>query len=115
MTACFCGCGDLPAHRHHCIPAQTIRNAHRSAISEGRAIRPLRVLLEDERNLVSVAFRCHGNHHSRARPYELRMLPDGVFVFAAELLGAGRAYNALGRSYKGSDARLDALLVEEAA
>jgi hypothetical protein len=43
------------------------------------------------------------------------MLPDGVFVFAAELLGAGRAYNALGRSYKGSDARLDALLVEEAA
>ena len=65
--------------------------------------------------LVPVAHRCHLDHHARARTYELRMLPDAVFEFAVELLGADRAHEYLGRYYAGRDARHDALLVQGAA
>jgi hypothetical protein len=69
-----------------------------------------RDLIEDPRNLVPVAFVCHERHHSRFLPLELRVLPDSVFEFAAELLGPGPAHLYLARYYRGRDPRLDALL-----
>lgn len=102
MTArCICGCGARAVHRHHAIVESLVKR-------EGGDLR-------DDRNLVPIAMRCHLNHHARAQTLPLRVLPDSVFVFARELLGAGRAYEALRRSYVGGDARLDALLQDEAA
>ena len=102
---CFCGCGKRAQVLHHAITQQEIRRNARG--------RDVRALLGDQRNLVAVTDRCHGNHHSRARPYRLGMLPDSVFEFAAEVLGAGKAYNWLRRHYNGEDPRLDALLGDE--
>lgn len=64
----------------------------------------------DGRNLVLIAHDCHGAHHSRARPLPLRVLPDSVFEFAAELMGAEAAFEYLRRRYTGKDPRLEALL-----
>lgn len=64
---------------------------------------------KDERNLVWVAFDCHGGHHSGAARLKLSVLPDEVFEFAAGLMGADRAALYLGRYYAGDDPRLDAL------
>lgn len=115
---CFCGCGARAEDRHHCLYEQDLRRAYRStrpaAVRGGLEKDPAWLeLTYDPRNLVSVSRRCHSNHHSRARPYHLPMLPDSVFEFAAEVLGAGRAYNWLRRHYNGEDPRLDALLVVE--
>lgn len=93
---CFCGCGAPAVQRHHCCYAQTVR---RTAAS-----------LDDPRNLVWVAHRCHERHHSRTAPFTLAMLPDAVYEFAAEALGAGPAYEWLKRRYGGEDARLEALI-----
>jgi hypothetical protein len=60
-----------------------------------------------------MTFECHGGHHSGATRLCLSRLPDSVFAFAAEVMGAGAAYEYLGRFYSGEDARLDALLREE--
>lgn len=92
---CFCGCGQRAVHRHHAVYKQAVER-------EGGDV-------DDDRNFVWVAFVCHGNHHGRSRPYELAMLPDSVYEFAGELLGAfGHDY--LRRRYAGEDARLEALL-----
>lgn len=56
-----------------------------------------------------VAFDCHGAHHSGAKRLLLGMLPDSVFEFAAELMGAGAAQLYLERYYRGQDPRVDAL------
>jgi len=72
-------------------------------------------LCSDRRNLVWLAFDCHESHHARSRPLPLAVLPDSVFQFAEEVLGAGAAYNYLRRRYAGEDARLDALLIESEA
>lgn len=93
---CICGCGARAVHRHHCVVESLVKR-------HGGDLR-------DARNLVPLAVRCHLNHHARARPLELRVLPDSVFVFAAELLGGGPAYEYLARTYRGRDPRLDALL-----
>jgi hypothetical protein len=45
--------------------------------------------------MVWVGKRCHAAHHNRSKPYELRRLPDSAFEFAAELMGAERAYGVL--------------------
>lgn len=71
--------------------------------------------LRDDRNLIGLSVRCHLNHHARARALPLAVLPDSVFEFARELLGAGLAYETLRRCYVGGDPRLDALLENEAA
>lgn len=97
---CFCGCGECVVHRHHCVYRQHLRNA--------KSKRTAKDLEADERNLVPVAFACHGNHHSRSKPYGLAMLPDSVFEFAAEVLGT-RASNYLRRRYTGDDPRLEAM------
>lgn len=101
-TPCFCGCGERAVQEHHVVYAQEL-------------VRLGGWGLLDARNLVPVALLCHGRHHSRQAPYVLSRLPDSVFEFAAEVMGAGRAYNYLGRRYAGEDRRLDALLEEVAA
>lgn len=63
----------------------------------------------DLRNLVPVAFRCHGDHHSMSAPFPLRLLPDSVFVFAVELMGAA-SYDYLRRRYSGEDKRLERII-----
>lgn len=94
--ACFCGCGNRAVHRHHVVYVQELRRAGGSP--------------RDRRNLVLVAHDCHGGHHNRSHPYALRVLPDSVFEFAAEVLGPGPAFEYLKRRYSGDDVRLDALL-----
>jgi hypothetical protein len=102
MTArCACGCGRTAVHDHHVLTRQLLR---REGGDPG-----------ERRNLVPLAYGCHAAHHSRQRPLPLRVLPDGAFEYAAELLGAGRAYERLRRDYSGGDARLDALLEESEA
>lgn len=59
---------------------------------------------------VGVACRCHERHTLAVERIPLEKLPDVAFDFAAELLGPGKAYNALRREYAGDDPRLDALL-----
>ncbi len=103
---CFCGCGKRAEDRHHIVRQQELRRA------AGGFTQTRDRLLNDPRNIVGVARRCHANHHSRARPYHLWMLTDAVFTFAAEVLGAGKAHGYLARHYNGSDPRLDALLSE---
>lgn len=93
---CICGCGQPSAAQHHVIYRQHLRQHGGD--------------LKDARNLVPVAFNCHGAHHSGARRLRLRDLPDAAFAFAVELLGAGLAYEMLGRFYAGDDPRLGALL-----
>ena len=93
---CFCGCGAPAVIQHHAVYQQQVR---RTAAS-----------LDDPRNLVWVAHRCHERHHSRTAPFTLAMLPDAVYEFAAEALGAGPAYNYLARRYAGSDDRLAVML-----
>lgn len=106
---CFCGCPDRVVALHHCITRQELTRVHRSAGRGARALPPLKVLLADRRNLVTVAFACHGSHHARSQTYRLDMLPNSVFEFAEEILGE-RAHSYLARHYVGEDARLDALL-----
>jgi hypothetical protein len=105
---CFCGCGKRHGLQlHHVVTQQKIRREARG--EPGRDL----ILCADRRNLVPVGRACHAKHHSRQEPYELRRLPDSVFEFARELLGAGPAYEYLRRSYAGEDARLDALIKED--
>jgi hypothetical protein len=93
---CVCGCGQRAAHRHHVIYRQHVTRAGGD--------------LRDPRNLVPVAFACHGAHHSGAARLPLARLPDDVYAFAVELLGTGLAYETLRRYYGGSDPRLNGLL-----
>jgi hypothetical protein len=94
VAVCFCGCGQRGVQKHHVIYEQHLRPLTRP---EAR-----RTLLRDSRNLV---------HHQRGRPFTLAALPDTVYEFAEEVLGAGPAYEYLRRRYAGPDARLDGLLV----
>jgi hypothetical protein len=71
--SCICGCGQRSVHDHHAVYEQHVERAGGD--------------VKDGRNLVPVAFACHGAHHGRSRPFELGMLPDSVYEFAGELLG----------------------------
>lgn len=66
--------------------------------------------LRDKRNIVPMDWSCHFRHHSAERRLWLDVLPDSVFEFARELMGAGPAYEYLRRFYRGEDERLEALL-----
>lgn len=119
-------CGRRAHQRHHIVYQQELRRAApvpRWDKRDGRT-RPDEVveaaarqaeLLRDNRNLVPVCHPCHGRHHSGACQFSLGLLPDSVFVFAAEVLGEGPAYEYLRRRYSGDDRRLDALVSKEAA
>lgn len=87
---------------HHVVTQQEIKR-HATPGQKSR-------LLKDKRNLVPMDFHHHGAHHSGARRIWLADLPDSVFEFAVELMGAGPAYEYLARYYRGDDERLDALL-----
>lgn len=100
---CVCGCGRRGGHDHHVVYRQELR--HRASRE-----RSYRALETDRRNIVVVAFDCHGGHHSGARRLPLHVLPDAVFEFAGELMGPA-AFDYLERRYAGGDPRLDALLV----
>lgn len=101
MTArCITGCGARAVQRHHVLYRQLLRR-------EGGDP-------DDDRNLVDVCLACHGGQHGRANAIRLAVLPDSVFEFAAELLGAPAAYEYLARFYAGDDPRLDALIEGEA-
>jgi hypothetical protein len=122
---CACGCGRWAANRHHCVYEAELRRLWRSAgedhqrrvrtptagnpLSESYA--NLSVLLDDPRNLVPVAFHCHGAHHNASRRLPMHALPDAVFEFAAEVLGPEQAYEYLRRRYDGMDLRHERLLV----
>jgi hypothetical protein len=95
---CVCGCGRRSANLHHAVYAQEVKRHGGN--------------LKDRRNLVPMAFDCHGAHHGGSKRLQLHMLPDPVFEFAAELMGAGAAYEYLRRYYDGSDMRLEFLLAE---
>lgn len=93
---CICGCGKRAVHRHHAIYRQHLRQHGGDE--------------NDRRNLVPMAHRCHGTHHSGAWRLPLAVLPDSVYEFALELLGPGPAFEYLRRRYQGEDWRLDELL-----
>lgn len=103
--SCVCGCGRRDGHDHHVVYRQELK--HHATREQS-----FRRLETDRRNMVRVAFDCHGAHHMGARRLRLSVLPDPVFEFAGELLGAGAAYEYLRRRYAGDDSRLDALLAE---
>lgn len=112
---CVCGCGKRRGlHRHHIIYQQEIRNVVRSVLrDEKERTSRMGALLADRRNIVMLAFRCHGAHHNRTEVLSLEKLPDSAFEFASELLGPEAAYVYLRRRYAGDDARLDRLLKED--
>lgn len=66
----------------------------------------------DPRNAITLCASHHSSHHRQGRPVELSLLPNAAFEFAAETLGAGRAYEYLKRRYSGTDPRLDELLTQ---
>ncbi len=103
---CIC-CGQLADVLHHVVYRQELRRVAKSNGLDYEA------LIRDGRNLVPMrkSF-CHANHHARAAPLRLALLPPCVYAFAAETLGTGPAYEFLRRRYAGEDARLDALLHE---
>lgn len=105
---CICGCGRKGLQLHHAVYQQHIR-AH--AKDKNISFASEFDLVRDPRNLVPTSPGCHAAHHNRSRPFEVSMLPDSVFEFAAEVMGAGTAYEYLSRRYRGSDDRLDALLI----
>lgn len=95
---CVCGCGRRSVNQHHVVYRQHLRGASP----------------KDKRNLVPMAFECHGAHHNRSRVLPLAALPDAAFEFASELMGEA-AYVYLRRRYAGDDPRLEALLSETLA
>ncbi len=107
---CVCGCGRRGRQRHHVVYCQELRRVARQ-VAGGPPNVALEMELErDARNLVWVAVDCHAGHHARSAQLPLRVLPDSVFEFAAEVLGAGPAYEYLRRRYAGEDPRLEALV-----
>jgi hypothetical protein len=109
---CVCGCGRKNGVQlHHVVYQQELRNIARG-FDPDAFVREmhLKALRGDRRNLVPVGPLCHAAHHNRSRPLRLSQMPDSVFEFAVEHLGAGPAYEYLRRRYAGNDARLEALL-----
>lgn len=104
---CIAGCGRPADVRHHIIFQQELRRV------AGRDKARADTLRGDPRGMVPVCQECHERLHSRSRPLPLAVLPDEAFVFAVEVLGAGRAFNYLQRTCSGSDPRLDALLTND--
>lgn len=99
---CVCGCGRKSRIRHHVVYRQELRR-----VAKGAAYLRLE---RDKANLVPVATPCHNAHHARSAVLPLWRLPDSVFGFARDWLGAGPGYEYLRRHYSGEDPRLEALI-----
>lgn len=96
---------------HHVVYRQELRRLARERVTAGPPdVAWEMILVADRRNLVPLGPKCHAAHHNRSRPLALHLLPDSVFEFASQVLGAGRAYEYLRRRYAGGDPRHDALL-----
>ena len=108
-------CPAPAVQRHHVVYEQELRRLWRHAERRGLPIHSLAALTSDARNIVPVCMRCHARHHSAFKPLPLRALPDSVFEFAADVLGAEPAYEYLRRRYENPDSRLGALLFRDAA
>ena len=65
----------------------------------------------DPRNRLVLCATCHTRHHAggEGRLKALTLRPEN-YVFAAELLGPGAAYEYVRRRYRGRDVRLGAML-----
>lgn len=103
VERCACGCASRGRHDHHVVTQQKIREV--VADKKERRAR-----LTDRRNIVRMAFDCHLAHHNASARLPVAVLPDSVFEFAVELLGASAAFEYLRRYYRGEDPRLEALL-----
>lgn len=101
---CVCGCGARGRQQHHVVTRQELRRLARAL---GRSYAQL---ARDPRNLVWITNGCHAGHHAACPRLRLHMLPDSVFEFAVEVMGAGPAYAYLGRYYMGSDVRHERLV-----
>lgn len=112
---CACGCGQRAASKHHIVYVQRLRQIARRERDKLLRRDIEAQLVTDKRNLMWLAFDCHQAHHGPNWRLPLAKLPDSAFEFAAEVLGAGEAYEYLRRRYGGEDARLDALLIESEA
>lgn len=112
---CVCGCGARAVQMHHVVYRQELdREAARRARLEPGTRATHRVALHaDARNLVPLALACHAAHHNRQRPLPIRVLPDAVFEFAAEVLGPGPAWSYFDRRYAGDDRRMADLINQE--
>lgn len=96
---------------HHAVYRQELRRIARERTAAGPPdVAWELILVTDRRNLVPLGPKCHAAHHGRSRPLPMHRLPDSVFEFAGEVLGAERAYEYLRRRYAGGDPRHDALL-----
>lgn len=109
---CICGCGRRAVQRHHVVYQQELRARWRAGDVSGPWLyaKHLTALFADERNLIWICKPCHERHHQRVEVLPLELLPDSVFEFAVELMGAGAAYEYLRRYYAGSDRRLAELI-----
>lgn len=109
---CICGCGQRGVHDHHVVYEQVVRRAYRDLQRAGKSCRwqSEAAAVNDGRNIVPIAFGCHGGQHGGNDRLRLSKFPDRCFEFAAELLGPGKAYEYLNRRYAGPDPRLDRLL-----
>lgn len=102
-------CGKRADQLHHAIYQAELRRV------AGRDNARFQALRSDQRNMVPLCLSHHERHHARIERLPLACLPDSVYDFALEVLGAGRAYNYLHRTCSGQDVRLDALLIEALA
>lgn len=100
--------------KHHVCYRQHLRRVARAQGIRGWEKR-YKKLIEDPRNLVWIGWRCHAEHHNRARVLTLDLLPDSVFEFASETFGPDLAYSTLSRYYAGTDHRLQAFINQEVA
>lgn len=96
--ACAC-CGSRDRLiRHHALYRQHVRQAGGDEWAPANAL--------------ALCTPCHEAHHARRRVLPVSVLRDENIAFAADLLGPLAAHSYFGRYYDGSDARVDALLVE---
>lgn len=101
MTGVKCvRCPHRAVQRHHVIYGQELRRHGGPA------------LLRDDRGRVPICKRCHERHHQRVDPLPAWVLPDEVFEFTLEVLGAGPGFEYLRRRYGGDDPRLESLRLE---
>jgi cytochrome c553 len=118
VTQCV-SCLARAVQRHHVIYRQELRHVGAEWRERGGDWKSVDAMkkkwLADDRNLIPLCQRCHERHHTRFEVLPIHVLPDSVFEFAAELMGAGAAYEYLKRRYTGMDRRLSALLEDVAA
>lgn len=86
---CF-ACGGRAVQRHHVVPKARLKMLHRSlsaAYRRGQGPRPWTKtkVLADERNLLPVCLKCHGQIEGASDMHvELAQVPPGFWSFVSE-------------------------------